>query len=73
MWAMPSDDYYAKCNFTRSGMSEIHFEVIIKVPKSTFEALRRDPRTKNLSNTQVFANDVARRYVALLLRKAWWV
>jgi hypothetical protein len=57
---MPSDDIYAKCNFTRSGMPEIHFEVIIKVPKSTFEALRQDPRTKNLSDTQVFSNDVAR-------------
>lgn len=57
---MPSDDIYAKCNFTRSGMPEIHFEVIIKVPKSTFEALRQDPQTKNLSNTQAFANDVAR-------------
>jgi len=57
---MPSSDVYAKCNFTRSGQPEIYFEVIIKVAKATFEALRQDPRTKNLSNTQVFANDVAR-------------
>lgn len=57
---MPSDDIYAKCNFTRSGQPDIYFEVIIKAPKSTFETLRQDPRTKNSSDRQLFANDIAR-------------
>jgi hypothetical protein len=63
---MPSEDIYAKCSFTRSGQRNIHFEVIIRAPRSKLEALRQDPSNRGLDGRQLFARDIAKWVLPVL-------
>jgi hypothetical protein len=46
-------DIYANCNFTRSGYSDIRFNVIIKVSKEALKRLRQRPENEKLPERQV--------------------
>jgi hypothetical protein len=50
---MPSTDVYARCNFTRSGQPNIRFNIVIKVPKSKLEELRRLPANTDQTDNQL--------------------
>jgi len=55
---MPSQDIYAKCNFTRSGHPDIRFEVIVKAPTAKLEALRQDPNNAGVPDSQLWGSFV---------------
>ena len=53
---MPSTDIYARCNFTRSGQPNIRFNVIIKLPKTKLEELRRLPANRDQTDNQLLGS-----------------
>jgi hypothetical protein len=57
---MPSDHIYAKCTVTILKEPTNPCELIVKVPGSVLDALRENPITKELSNLEPFAREVAR-------------
>lgn len=67
---MPSPNIYAKCDFTRTGQTDPWFVVIIKMPKAKLEALRRDPKNKGLSDSQLVGMRIAGQVMTILYPQA---
>ena len=53
---MASTDIYARCNFTRSGQPNIRFNVVLKVPKTKLEELRRLPANRDQTDNQLLGS-----------------
>jgi len=53
---MPSNDIYARCNFTRSGQPNIRFNVVIKLPKAKLTELRQLPANRDQTDNQLLGS-----------------
>jgi hypothetical protein len=53
---MPSTDIYARCNLARSGQPNVRFNVVIKVPKTKLEELRRSPANCDQTDNQLLGS-----------------
>jgi hypothetical protein len=62
---MPSTDIYARCNLTRSGQPNIRFNVVIKVPKTKLEELRRLPANRDQTDNQLLGSLAAKLITVL--------
>ena len=52
---MPTNDIYARTNFTRSGQPNTRFQIIIKTSKARLEELRQLPENKDQTDNQLLS------------------
>jgi hypothetical protein len=52
---MPTNDIYARTNFTRSGQPNTRFQVIIKTSKARLEELHQLPENRDQTDNQLLS------------------
>jgi hypothetical protein len=62
---MPSTDIYARCNFTLSDHPNIRFDVVIKLAKAKFEALRQLPANRDKTDNELLGS-LAGKVISIL-------
>ena len=62
---MPTNDIYARTNFTRSGQPNTRFQVIIKTSKARLEELRQLPENRDQTDNQLLS-EVSGQVISIL-------
>jgi hypothetical protein len=62
---VPTNDIYARTNFTRSGQPNTRFQVIIKTSKARLEELRQLPENKDQTDNQLLS-EVSGQVITIL-------